>query len=131
DVAGGVGLRALLQPSRQPLLRRRQDRARPGRGLCQAQGLERVRGGALARAGAQLRSAGDRANRSGIASIKKTSTGEVGSSPVLRTGGDLALSWDPRTQNAPSKMAPTNTNTAHPARTSSLKARSTSYLRPC
>ena len=44
DVAGRVGLRALFQPSRQPLFRRRQNRPRPGRGLCQAQGLDARRG---------------------------------------------------------------------------------------
>ena len=32
-VAGRVGVRALFQPPREPLFRRRQDRARPGRGL--------------------------------------------------------------------------------------------------
>ena len=40
DVAGRLGLRALFQPSREPLFRRRQDRARPGRGLRPAQGLD-------------------------------------------------------------------------------------------
>ena len=44
-VAGRVGLRALFQPPREPLFRRRQDRARPGRGLRRPQGLERGRGG--------------------------------------------------------------------------------------
>ena len=38
DVAGLVGVRALFQPSRELLFRRRQDRARPGRGLRRAQG---------------------------------------------------------------------------------------------
>ena len=33
DVAGRLGVRALFQPPGEPLLRRRQDRARPGRGL--------------------------------------------------------------------------------------------------
>ena len=37
-VARRLGLRALFQPSRKLLFRRRQDRARPGRGLRQAQG---------------------------------------------------------------------------------------------
>ena len=41
DVAGLVGVGALFQPSRELLFRRRQDRARPGRGLCRAQGHER------------------------------------------------------------------------------------------
>ncbi len=36
-VAGRLGVRALFQPSRELLFRRRQDRARPGRGLRQAQ----------------------------------------------------------------------------------------------
>ena len=39
DVAGRLGLRALFQPPGEPLFRRRQDRARPGRGLRRAQGL--------------------------------------------------------------------------------------------
>ena len=43
DVAGRVGVGALFQPPRGALLRRRQDRARPDRGLCAAQGLERAR----------------------------------------------------------------------------------------
>ena len=41
DVAGRLGVRALFQPPGGALFRRRQDRARPGRGLCGAQGLER------------------------------------------------------------------------------------------
>ena len=41
-VAGRVGLRALFQPSREPLFRRRQDRARPGRGLRRAARAGRV-----------------------------------------------------------------------------------------
>ncbi len=39
DVAGLVRIRALFQPSRKLLFRRRQDRARSGRGLCRAQGF--------------------------------------------------------------------------------------------
>ena len=54
DVAGLVGVGALFQPSRELLFRRRQDRARPGRGLRRAQGLERRRDRALAGAGAEL-----------------------------------------------------------------------------
>jgi 5-methyltetrahydrofolate--homocysteine methyltransferase len=54
DVAGLVGVGALFQPSRKPLFRRRQDRARPGRGLRRAQGLERRRSRTLAGAGAEL-----------------------------------------------------------------------------
>ena len=41
DVAGLVGVGALFRPSRKLLFRRRQDRARPGRGLRRAQRLER------------------------------------------------------------------------------------------
>ena len=40
DVAGRLGLRALFQPPGEPLFRRRQDRARPGRGLRRPQGLD-------------------------------------------------------------------------------------------
>ena len=54
DVAGLVGVGALFQPCRKLLLRRRQDRARPGRGLRRAQGHERRRDRALARADPQL-----------------------------------------------------------------------------
>ena len=39
-VARRLGVRALFQPSREPLFRRRQDRARPGRGLRAAQRLD-------------------------------------------------------------------------------------------
>ncbi|MEH2531404.1 5-methyltetrahydrofolate--homocysteine methyltransferase [Bradyrhizobium sp. AZCC 1614] len=56
DVAGLVGIRALLLPSRKLLFRRRQDRARPGRGLCRAQGHERRRDRALAGPGVELHS---------------------------------------------------------------------------
>ena len=65
-VAGRVGVRALFQSSRELLFRRRQDRARPGRGLRQAQGLDARRGGAMAGADPQLRSAGGRADRGGV-----------------------------------------------------------------
>ncbi len=65
-VAGSLGLRALFQPPREPLFRRRQDRARPGRGLRQAQGLDRGAGREVAGAGAQLRSAGGRAGGGGV-----------------------------------------------------------------
>ena len=41
--AGRRGVRALFQPSAEPLFRRRQDRTRPGRGLRQAQRLEPCR----------------------------------------------------------------------------------------
>ncbi len=65
-VAGRLGLRALFQPPREPLFRRRQDRARPGRGLRQAQGLDGGRSGEVARARAQLRSAGGGAHGGGV-----------------------------------------------------------------
>ena len=66
DVAGRVGVRALFQPSGGALLRRRQDRARPGRGLRARKGWS-VRGGrALARADPQLRCAGDGAGGGGV-----------------------------------------------------------------
>src|ERR1700704_2392040 len=64
---------------------------------------------------------------SGLQAIVKKQTPERLLSGVWN-GWDLALSLDARTQNAPSRMAPTNANTAHTARTSSLKARSTSHL---
>ena len=54
DVAGLVGIRALFQPSRKLLFRRRQDRARPGRGLRRAQGHDGRGDRALAGAGAEL-----------------------------------------------------------------------------
>ena len=54
-VAGLVGQRGLHRPSRGALFRRRQGRARPGRGLCGAQGHGRRRSRALARAGLELR----------------------------------------------------------------------------
>src|SRR5262249_43916055 len=57
--------------------------------------------------------------------------------PVLSSGkryvygGFQALSLDTRTQNAPSRIAPTKAKTANTARTSSFKARSTSGLPRC
>ncbi len=54
-VAGLVGVGPLPRPSGGVLFRRRQGRARPGRGLRRAQGHEHPRGRALARAGPQLR----------------------------------------------------------------------------
>ncbi len=54
-VARRLGLRALFQPPGKPLLRRRQDRARPGRGLCAAQGLDGGGGGAVACPDPELR----------------------------------------------------------------------------
>ena len=60
-VAGVIGGRALFQPPRCALFRRRQDRARPGRGLRGAQGLAGGRGRTLAGAHPQLRSRRHRA----------------------------------------------------------------------
>ena len=54
-VAGSRGVRPLFRPSRGALFRRGQDRPRPGRRLCQAQGLAGRGGRALARADPQLR----------------------------------------------------------------------------
>ena len=54
DVAGLVGVRALFQQRRELLFRRRQDRARPGRGLRRAQGHDGRRDRTLAGAGAEL-----------------------------------------------------------------------------
>ncbi len=54
---------ALFQPSRKLLFRRRQDRARPGRGLRAAQGLDARTGREMAGADSQLRSAGGGAQR--------------------------------------------------------------------
>ena len=89
DVAGRGGVRALFQPSRQPLFRRRQDRARPGRGLRPPQGLERGRGRALAGADPQLRSAGGGAHRGGVRSASATSTS---ASAKNQNTGEVALS---------------------------------------
>ncbi len=65
-VAGRRGMRALFQPSAEPLFRRRQDRARPGRGLRQAQRLERGGGREVAGADPQLRSARRAQHRGGL-----------------------------------------------------------------
>ncbi len=54
DVAGLLGVGAVFQPCRKLLFRRRQDRARPGRGLRRAKGLERGGSRALAGAGVEL-----------------------------------------------------------------------------
>ena len=51
---GSSRLRALFREPRELLFRRRQDRARPGRGLRRAQGHDGRRDRALARAGAEL-----------------------------------------------------------------------------
>ena len=51
---GSSRLRALFREPRELLFRRRQDRARPGRGLRRAQGHDGGRDRALARAGAEL-----------------------------------------------------------------------------
>ncbi len=92
-VAGRIGLWALFQPSRQPLFRRRQDRARPGRGLCAPQGLDRRRGGEMAGAGPQLRPAGGSTNSGGVTAFsiagRKRQAPERWSSPV--PGTDLLL----------------------------------------
>ena len=69
----------LFQSSRELLFRRRQDRARPGRGLRQAQGPFARRSGTLAGADPQLRSAGRRADRGRVAGL---GTGRRG--PVLK-----------------------------------------------
>ena len=66
-VAGRLGVRALFQPSGKPLLRRRQDRARPGRRLRQAQRLHARRSGKVAGADSQLRSGRAGATRGGVA----------------------------------------------------------------
>ena len=102
DVAGCIGVRALSQPSREPLFRSRQDRARPGRGLCRAQGLERRRSGAVAGAGAQLRSAGDCAHRGGIAALAlhtraQMQTPESGALRCVNRSRDVAWFVDTRT----------------------------------
>src|SRR6185295_12481211 len=65
-VAGCCGERPLFQPSAERLFRRRQDRARPGRGLREAQGLERGGMRALAGADSQLRSAPGAEHRRGV-----------------------------------------------------------------
>ena len=61
-VAGRFRMRSLFQSSRELLFRRRQDRARPGRRLRQAQRPVARRSGTLAGADPQLRSAGRRAD---------------------------------------------------------------------
>ena len=84
DVAGRGGVRALFQPSAEPLFRRRQDRARPGRGLRQAQRLERRRVRTLAGADPQLQSAYREDDRGGVNdSLTKTNTGEGALSGVV------------------------------------------------
>ena len=90
-VAGRCGVRALFQPSAGGLFRRRQDRARSGRGLRQAQGLAVGRGRALAGADPQLRSAPGAEHRGGVASalpqfFKSTTTRihEKNRLPLLR-----------------------------------------------
>ena len=55
DDARGGGQRPLLRPSRVEVLRRRPPRARPGGGLCSAQGDRRGGGGALAAAEPRVR----------------------------------------------------------------------------
>ena len=82
---GAVGLRPLFQPSRQPLFRRRQDRARPGRGLRAAQGLDARRGRALAGADPQLRSAGRGAHRGRVIIARLASPHSPVSCPRLGT----------------------------------------------
>ncbi len=133
-VAGRIGLRALFQPSRQPLFRRRQDRARSGRGLRAAQGLDDGRSREVAGADPQLRSAGDRPHRGGVTANKNENTGADAAPVSLNFGRRLDATalegfWrlDSRTQNAPSKIAPTKKNTAHTARTLSFKVTSTRH----
>ena len=63
---GAAVSRALFQPSAEPLFRRRQDRARPGRGLRQAQGLERGGMRALAGADPQLQHGRSAQHRGGL-----------------------------------------------------------------
>ena len=68
-VAGLVGVGSLHRPSRRALFRRRQDRARPGRGLRRPQGHEHRRGRALAVADPQLRPGALSAGSGGVAVV--------------------------------------------------------------
>ena len=63
DGPGRGGMRPVLLPSGGPLLRNREDRARPGRGLRGPKGLDPRRGRALARPRARLRSGSRRLRR--------------------------------------------------------------------
>ncbi len=74
DVAGLVGVGALFQPSGKLLFRRRQDRARPGRGLCGAQGHEHRRNRALAGADPEL--------HPGAGSVGRRSRAEAGDADI-------------------------------------------------
>ena len=91
DVAGLVGVGALFQPSRKLLFRRRQDRARPGRGLCRAQGHERRRDRALAGAGAELHSLAG-AGRGEGAGWRLTSSPPT-TSPRIRPAAPAPCIW--------------------------------------
>ena len=98
-VAGRLGLRALFQPPGEPLFRRRQDRARPGRGLRRAQGLDGGGGRALARADPQLRSRSAAVRRRATRTLrprtrdahKEQNTG--GWSPPVSHAGRLTAEW--------------------------------------
>ena len=72
-VAGLLGQRPLPRPSRRRLFRRREDRARPGRGLRRAQGHGRGRRRALAGADPQLRSRRDADGGGGGVGRRQTS----------------------------------------------------------
>jgi hypothetical protein len=63
-----------------------------------------------------------------VALALKLQTPERQSSPVFLNRTEICGDRLLGTQNAPSRMAQTKANTAHTARTSSLKARSTTRL---
>ncbi len=77
-VARRVGVGALFQPPREPLLRRRQDRAGPSGGLRRPQGLEHGRGRTLAGADPQLPTGHPGARRGGLINVSQNNTPEGG-----------------------------------------------------
>ena len=106
DVAGRLGLRALFQPPGEPLFRRRQDRARPGRGLCRPQGLD-----AWPRPSAGSRRSSTTTRRHGAARTRprrlvaknKTPEGWPSGVPILGRLTAVVLGENPQRQNAPSR----------------------------
>ena len=70
-VAGRLRVRALFQPSRKLLFRRRQDRTRPGRRLRATQGTKPRTNRKMAGADPQLRSAGPRTPRRGVVMLPR------------------------------------------------------------
>jgi hypothetical protein len=90
DGAGGtfsarrLGVRPLFQPPPEPLFRRRQGRARPGRRLRPAQGLEPGGGGEVAGADPQLRPAAAQPRSGGVRGT--AGTGRAASADAAQPG---------------------------------------------